>query len=161
MSIIYYYRYHVTQSVLDYNGKTKTSEFDEIYRIQFVDDNKLNFTSILDYTFYISCGASNTNSWYFESFVDYGSRLINQTLTYSDPMNYLNTHIRLYAPSGIIVGEKMLSNNIEVGYRWGIKPSLHDLNMTRMSDFLYTIDLNTFEALNFYGYEQQLNISTG
>jgi hypothetical protein len=161
VSKIYYYRYHVTQNVLDYAGQTKTSEFDEVYRIQFLDDKKINYTSTLDYTFYISCGASNTNNWYFESIVDSESRLINQTVTYSDPMDYLNTHIRLYAPSGIIVSGKMPSNNIEVGYRWGIKPPLHDLNMTRMPDFLYTIGLNTLEVLNFYGYEQQLNISIG
>ncbi len=73
-------------------------------------------------------------------------------------MNYENTHIRLYASAGVSPGGIMPSNNIEVGYRWGIKPAIHDITMTRTTDIIYGIGLSSFDAMNFYGYEEQPNV---
>lgn len=75
-------------------------------------------------------------------------------------MNYKNTHIRLYAPFGTSVGSIMPSNNIEIGYRWGIKPSIHDITMTRTTDVLITIGYNTYNVMNFYGYEENFAMAT-
>ncbi len=70
-------------------------------------------------------------------------------------MNYTNTHMRLYVPPlGVSVGGSMLSNNIEIGYRWGTY-TLHDLTMTRQSDAGYTIGYNTFEVMSFTGTDSR------
>ncbi len=130
--------------------QTISSEFNEIYRIEFLNDQKIDFESELDFKFYTSCTHYSEYNWYFESYTNYGTRKIYPTLTFPVDMNYENTHIRLYALSGISVGGTMPSNNIEIGYRWG-KSTLHDITMTRQSDILYPIGYNTFNAMSFTG----------
>jgi hypothetical protein len=159
ISKIKFFQYKTTQNVVDYLGQTQSSVFYENYAIPSIDTVTLNLEMNVNFKFYTSCGSKTEKAWSFESIVDINSRNIDQTLSYQDGMNYEDTHLRIYALSNINEGGIMLSNNLELGYRWGIY-TLDDLTMTRGANSLYPIGLSTFEVMTFYGTDAKEPVST-
>jgi len=165
LTSIYAFQYLVTQNVIDANNNRASSTFYENYTFDFLDSQDLNFTFSTNCQFYeYPTGTPDSLSSYMDYTIDSPSRLINHTIADSIydagteyEMNYLGTHIRLYADGSVPVGGVMLSNNIELGYRWGIY-TLHDISMTRVANAYYSLGVLTYNALIFQGSD---SVSSG
>jgi hypothetical protein len=160
LSTVYSLTYLVTQNYYDGTNRA-TSTFYENYTLNFLDNYALNVTATINYTFYrTDCINPYQYLWYMDYIVDSPSRLINETIAYptSLGMNYLGTHLRLYADASVAVGGSMLSNNFELGYGWGnqIQP-MPDITMTRLADSIYSIGVVAYDALVFQGTLSETN----